>query len=133
MTFTLLQVLWLGAGVAAAVGTALAFRLVGFDRDRSTWPLVLIAIALSYVALAAGAGATLSMGLEVVLALPFIAAAVAAFHHHHRLILAGALIAHGALDLAHHDLLDHPGVPAPYPWLCLGYDLTLAAWIALRR
>lgn len=133
MTFTLFELLWILSGVAAAVGTALAFRVVGFDRDRSSWPLVLIAIALSYVTLAAGAGASLSMWLEVAIAVPFVGAAVVAFHHHHRLILGGALIAHAGLDLLHRGLLDHAGVPPAYPWLCLGYDLTLAAWILVRR
>lgn len=132
MSPTLLQILWIGAGIATCVGTILAFRSVGFDRDRATWPLVVIAIALAYIALAAGARAPISMAMETLLALPFIALAVLGFRRN-RLFLVGALAGHALLDALHVQLLHDPGVPPGYPWLCMGFDLTLAGWILLRR
>ena len=36
-------------------------------------------------------------------------------------------------DLVHQQVIDNPGVPRGYPWLCLGYDAVLAGWILIRR
>ena len=121
------------AGVALGAALIAGFRIAGFDRDRATWPLVLMAIAVAYVLLAAGAGLRIYMGIEALIAVPFIALAVYGYHQHHRVVLAGALLAHALVDLLHVGVLDHDGVPALYPWLCVGTDATLAAWILLAR
>jgi len=133
MQVGLLELAGLLAGVLLGVGLIVGFRFVGLDRERATWPLVLMAIALSYVFLAAGAGATFFMGIEALIAVPFIALAVYGFHQHHRIVLAGALLGHALVDLLHEGLLDHAGVPGVYPWLCLGTDATLAGWILMAR
>ncbi|HSG87938.1 MAG TPA: hypothetical protein VLA56_01915 [Pseudomonadales bacterium] len=132
MSIGFVQILWVVAGAVASAATIGGFRAVGFTRDRATWPLVTIAIALAYVALATGAGAPIAMGMETLLSLPFIALAIVAFHRN-RFFLVGALVGHALLDLLHVNLLQNPGVPSGYPWLCLGFDLVLAGWVLAHR
>lgn len=129
----LLEVAGLLAGIGLGAGIIAGFRIIGLDRERATWPLVLMAIALAYVLLAAGAGATVFMGIEALIAVPFIALAVYGYHQHHRIVLGGALLGHALVDLLHEGLLDHAGVPGLYPWLCVGTDVTLAGWILMAR
>ena len=133
MEVGLFEVAGILAGIALGAALIAGFRIAGFDQDRATWPLVLMAIAVAYVLLAAGAGSRFFMGVEALIAVPFIALAVYGYHQHQRIVLAGALLGHALIDLLHVGLIDHAGVPALYPWLCVGTDVTLAGWILLAR
>lgn len=117
-----------GAGLLAVGG----LKSAGFERDRSTYPLVLIFIALTYVALAVGAGREVMALAEAALAVPFVAMAVAGFHYGRWLVVVG-LALHGAYDLLHDQVLETGGVPGAYHALCLGFDLVLAGRVAMLR
>ena len=120
------------AGAASALAVIHGLRLARLDRERATYPLLLIFVAGVYVAFAVGARAPLAAGIEAGLALPFVALAVLG-HLRNRLWLVAGWIGHAALDLGHHRLVVDPGVPEAYPWLCLGFDLVVAAHLLRPR
>jgi hypothetical protein len=124
--------LWILVGAVTALATIHGLRLVRLDRERATYPLLLIFVAGIYVAFAVGARAPLAAGIEVALALPFVALAVLG-HLRNRLWLVAGWLGHAVLDLAHHRLVADPGVPEPYPWLCLGFDVVIAARLLWPR
>ena len=116
-----------GAAMALAVGAYA--RMVGFDRDRSFYPVVMTVIASYYVlfaVMADGAG----LAHELVGAALFMAVAAIGFRVNLWLVVA-ALAAHGIFDVFHHAMIENPGVPAWWPGWCLGYDVAAAAWLAL--
>lgn len=76
-------------GVAAAVGIGLFATVIGFDRERSFYPVVLIVIALLYLLFAAIAGSTESLIAELLPALLFVTAAALGFRRTPWLVVAG--------------------------------------------
>jgi hypothetical protein len=122
----------IGAGLAVAVG--LFAWLVGFDRSRAFYPVVLIVVASYYLLFAVMGGSTAALWTELLLFAAFAIVAVLGF----RLSLwvaAAGLLAHGLMDFVHGSLVENPGVPAWWPAFCLGYDVAAAAFLAvlLRR
>ena len=116
------------AGIAVALAVALFARVVGFDRDRSFYPVVMVVIASYYVLFAIiGGGAALIP--ETILFLLFAAAAAIGFRTSLWVVVA-ALAGHGVMDWIHHDLVENPGVPAWWPSWCLAYDVAAAACLA---
>ena len=119
----------IGAGLAVAVG--LFAWLVGFDRSRVFYPVVLIVVASYYALFAVMGGSTAALRIELLLFATFVALAVLGF----RLslwIAAAGLLAHGLMDFVHASLVDNPSVPAWWPGFCLGYDVAAAAFLAAR-
>ena len=117
----------LGVGIAALVG--ISSSLVGFDRDRSFYAVVLIVIASYYILFAAMGGSMTALAAEALPMAVFVLVAVAGFKRSRWLLVLG-LAAHGLFDLAHPRLVSNPGVPAWWPGFCLAYDLTAAAYLA---
>jgi hypothetical protein len=114
--------------IIASVVSSLA-SLVGFDKERGFYAVVLIVIA-SYYVLFAAIGAPLSTLAEELLPLTFfVLIAVVGFKGSPWLIVAG-LAAHGVYDILHPHLIDNPGVPIWWPSFCLAYDLTAALYLA---
>ena len=66
-------------GLTAAAGVGLFASVIGFDKDRSFYPVVLIVIAVLYLLFAAIAGSTHSLAAESIPALIFVTAAVLGF------------------------------------------------------
>src|SRR5262245_53630416 len=116
-------------GVAAAVGVGLFASVIGFDKDRSFYPVVLIVIATLYLLFAAMAKSTGSLVAEDIPALVFVAMATIWFRKTPWLVVAG-LALHGIFDFFHHAVIANPGVPTWWPGWCLSYDVVAAAYLA---
>ncbi len=116
-------------GVAAATAVGLFATVIGFDKERSFYPVVLIVIATLYLLFAAIAGSTDSLVAEVIPALVFVAMAALGFRKTLWLVVAG-LALHGVFDFFHHAVIANPGVPVWWPGFCLAYDVVAAAYLA---
>jgi hypothetical protein len=116
-------------GVAAAVGVGLFATVIGFDKERSFYPVVLIVIATLYLLFAAVAGSADSLIAETIPALLFIGMAAIGFRKTPWLVVAG-LALHGVFDFFHHAVIANPGVPVWWPGWCLAYDVVAAAYLA---
>lgn len=104
--------------------------VIGFDRERSFYPVVMIVIAAYYVLFAAMAASTSVVLLECVAAGAFMAAAVIGFRTGLWLV-AAALAGHGVFDLVHHYVITNPGVPSWWPGFCMTADVVAAAYLAV--
>jgi hypothetical protein len=116
-------------GIAAATAVGLFATVIGFDRERSFYPVVLIVIAALYLLFAVMAGSTESLVAESIFALVFVAMAAVGFRKTPWLVVAG-LALHGVFDFFHHAVIPNPGVPAWWPGWCLAYDVVAAAYLA---
>ena len=116
-------------GVAAATAVGLFASVIGFDKERSFYPVVLIVIATLYLLFAAMAGSTGSLVTEAIPALAFVATAAIGFRKTPWLVVAG-LALHGVFDFFHHAVIANPGVPVWWPRWCLAYDVIAAAYLA---
>jgi hypothetical protein len=117
-------------GVALALGAGFFTSIVGFDRDRALYPVVLVVIA-SYYDLFAVMGGGAAIGWETGFFALFLLAAVIGFATTLWIVVA-ALAAHGVLDLVHGQLIANEGVPAWWPMFCASYDIAAAAYLAWR-
>lgn len=116
-------------GVAAATAVGLFATVIGFDKERSFYPVVLIVIATLYLLFAAIGGSTAALGSEAIPALLFVAAAALGFRKTPWLVVAG-LALHGVFDFFHRAVIANPGVPVWWPGFCLSYDVVAAAYLA---
>jgi hypothetical protein len=116
-------------GFLVASGVSVLASLVGFDKERGFYAVVLIVIA-SYYVLFAAVGASFSTLAQELLPLTlFVLIAVVGFKWSQWLLVVG-LAAHGVFDLVHPHLIENPGVPVWWPGFCLAYDLTAALYLA---
>jgi hypothetical protein len=122
-----------GIGAALALATILCARLVGFDRDRACYPLLLIAIALLYVLFAAQGDARAAW-VETPVALAFAVLAVLSYRTSTGWLVAAYLL-HAGWDVTHDVWVSNAGVPAWWPGLCVGYDVVIALYLgrSMRR
>jgi len=116
-------------GIAAAIGVGLFASVIGFDKERSFYPVVLIVIANLYLLFAAMAKSSGALVGEAIPALVFVALAVLGFRKTPWFVVAG-LGLHGVFDFFHHTLIANPGVPKWWPSWCLAYDVVAAAYLA---
>ena len=117
-------------GIAAATGVGLFASVIGFDKERGFYPVVLIVIANLYLLFAAMAKSTGALVGETIPALVFVAMAVIGFRKSPWVVVAG-LALHGVFDFFHHALIANPGVPVWWPGWCLAYDVVASAYLAL--
>jgi hypothetical protein len=113
------------AGVVLAIAVAIFARFVGFDRERTFYPVVLVVVGSYYDLFAIMAGGA-SLFSETIAFVLFAAAAAIGFRTSLWVVVAG-LAGHGVFDLFHHALIDNPGVPMWWPSWCLSYDVAAAA------
>ena len=116
-------------GVALAIAAAIFAAIVGFDRERSFYPVVLVVIASYYILFAVMQGSMPALGAEIIAFAAFALASAAGFRWN-LWIAAAALLGHGLFDFGHDLLIDNPGVPAWWPAWCLAYDAAAAACLA---
>jgi hypothetical protein len=116
-----------GIGVAAFVG--LVASLVGFDKDRAFYPVVLIVIASYYILFAAMGASASALIAESMVMTVFVALAIWGFWRSPWMVVVG-LVVHGVYDLAHPIGIKNPGVPVWWPGFCFAYDITAAASLA---
>ena len=117
-------------GVVLGLWTVGFARIVGFDRDRAFYPLVLMIIASYYVLFAVMGGSTRALIIESIAMTVFAVVALAGFKSNIWLVVA-ALAVHGIFDMVHGHLIANPGVPAWWPQFCLAYDVVVAAGAAI--
>jgi hypothetical protein len=116
------------AGVVLAIAVAIFARMVGFDRERTFYPVVLVVVGSYYdlFSIMAGGADLIPETIGFVL---FAAAAAIGFRTSLWVVVAG-LAGHGVFDLFHRALIANPGVPTWWPSWCLAYDLAAAACLA---
>lgn len=116
-------------GVVLAILASLGATLVGFDRDRAMYPVVIVVIAMLYALFAVIGGsreALLGESMPIVL---FLLAAVLGFRNSLWWAVLG-LAGHGVFDFFHAGLIHNPGVPSWWPMFCSSYDLVAAGYLA---
>ena len=124
-----MNVLALTIGTVLALAVGVMATLVGLDRDRALYPVVMIVIAALYSLYAVIGVSTHALVVECVVGAGFIAAALVGFRRSLWLV-AAALAAHGLLDAVHGALISNPGVPPWWPEFCAAYDIVAAAYLA---
>ena len=117
-------------GVVIAAGVGIFASAIGFDKERSFYPVVLIVIAALYMLFAAMAKSTNALLAEALPMLLFTAAAGIGFRRSAWIVVAG-LALHGVFDFIHRAVITNPGVPAWWPGFCLAYDVTAAVYLAV--
>ena len=117
-------------GVASAVAVGIFASAVGFDKERSFYPVVLVVIAFLYILFACMAGSTDALLAEAFPAFLFVAAAVIGFRRNLWIAVAG-LALHGVFDFIHHHFISNPGVPTWWPGWCLAYDVAAAVYLGM--
>jgi len=116
-------------GILIAAGVSVTATVVGFDRDRAFYPVVLVVIASYYALFGVMAGSTQALPGELGAMTVFVVAAIVGFRRNLWIVVA-ALVAHGLFDLFHGYLIANPGVPPWWPMFCLAYDAAAAAYLA---
>lgn len=117
-------------GLVLALSVALMARIVGFDRDRAFYPVVLMVVASYYILFAVIGGSPGELKAELLVFLLFAGLAIVGFRKSLWLVV-GGLAAHGVFDFFRHHLLPGRGVPHWWPDFCLAYDVPAAACLAL--
>lgn len=117
-------------GLVLALFVGLFARLIGFDRDRSLYPVILIVIASYYCLFAVMGGSAHALIVETAIFAAFGAIAVLGFKVNMGWIIA-ALAAHGVMDLFHQGIVVNTGVPSYWPQFCSAYDITAAIYLGL--
>jgi len=118
-------------GALLALGVGVFATVVGLDRDRAFYPVLLAVIASYYVLFAIMGGARDVMVVEAVILGGFLAVSVAGFRSSLWLV-AAALLGHGVLDFVHPHLITNPGAPSWWPMFCLTFDVAAAGYLAAR-
>ena len=116
-------------GIVLALLVALFARAVGFDRERSFYPVVLVVVTSYYDLFAVMGGNSTELLAELIGFAMFAAAAVVGFRFN-LWIVAGALAGHGVFDIFHASLLAGRGVPSFWPMFCMMYDVVAAGTLA---
>ena len=118
-------------GIGLALGVGIFASLVGFERDRSFYPVVLVVIASTYDLFAVMGGSGEVIAAEVASMAVFVLISVIGLKTNLWLVVFG-LCAHGVFDLFHGHVIDNPGVPPWWPAFCLSYDIAAGAYLAWR-
>lgn len=116
-------------GAVLSLPLVLAFRRGGVERERLAWAVALVVAALIYVgfALVGGAGVP-AIAIESVGVALFAALALFACRRGAAMVGLGWLL-HVIWDVALHPVATTPFVPAAYPALCVGFDVTVGIYL----
>lgn len=117
-------------GIIAATAIGFFGTVVGFDKERGFYPVVLIVIAALYLLFAVMADSTSSLVAETIPALVFVTMAVLGFRKNLPWLVVAGLALHGIFDFFHPAIIANPGVPVWWPGWCLSYDVAAAAYLA---
>ena len=115
-------------GVVLGITITFAARITEFDTDSSYHATLLVVIATYYVLFAYMSGEAIIE--EILFASGFSAIALLGTYRWLPLIGIG-LILQGIFDLVHPHLLSNPGVPAWWPFFCVGVDVVLGISVIL--
>lgn len=117
-------------GIGSAVAVGIFASVVGFDKERSFYPVVLVVIGVLYILFACIGGSTQALLAEALPALLFVSAAAIGFRRSLWIVVAG-LALHGVFDFVHYHFITNPGVPAFWPGFCGSYDVAAAVYLAV--
>ncbi|MEO8371753.1 MAG: hypothetical protein ABI806_21370 [Candidatus Solibacter sp.] len=117
-------------GVVLAIAVCVFGLVVGFDRDRVFYPVMVVVVATYYCLFAVMGASTTVLISESLVACGFAAVAVVAFKKNLWLAVAG-LAGHGVFDFARHFVIQNPGVPVYWPGFCGAFDVLAAAFLAV--
>lgn len=117
-------------GVIAAAVICPFASVVGFDKERGFYPVVLIVIEAYYLLFAAMAKSTNALLTEVLPMFLFTATAVLGFRRTAWIVVAGLML-HGVFDSIRHAVIPNPGAPEWWPGFCLAIDLAMAVYLAV--
>ena len=109
--------------------------VVGLDRERALYPIVLIVAASYYVLFAVIAASGGILITEIAVASGFLLLAAIGYKRSLWLV-AIALVGHGVFDTVHRLLIKNPGVPHWWPGFCAVIDVIfggLLGWRLWRR
>jgi hypothetical protein len=118
-------------GILGGLAVCVFATLVGFDRDRAFYPIMLTVIAGYYLLFAAMGGSPSAFILDGAVMVVFVGLAVAGFKSNMWLVV-GGLLAHGVMDLFHPHLIENLGAPRWWPMFCLSFDVVAATYLGLR-
>ncbi|PTU32389.1 hypothetical protein [Stenotrophobium rhamnosiphilum] len=116
-------------GISLALAISLLARIVGFDRERSFYPVVMIVIASYYGLFAVMSGSQQAFIAEAIPMTAFMLAAIIGFRKNLWIVVA-ALAGHGVFDFFHDGLIQNPGAPTWWPTFCGAYDIVAAGFLA---
>ncbi|MBN9660215.1 MAG: hypothetical protein J0H49_18655 [Acidobacteria bacterium] len=105
--------------------------VVGFDRERCFYPVVLIVVATYYVLFAVVGGSGRALAAEMAVAGVFIGIAVLGFKGAPWIAAAG-IGGHGVLDYFHHLFIGNAGLPPYWPGFCMTFDVVVGLVLAAR-
>jgi len=117
-------------GIIAAFGVGVFATVIGFDKERSFYPVVLIVIATYYILFAVMGGSRESLLAECIPALAFVTMAALGFRKKAPWLVVAGLAFHGVFDFFHDAVIANPGVPVWWPGWCLSYDVVAAAYLS---
>lgn len=120
------------AGALLGGGLGVLARRRGPHRERRILAVALVVAALVYVVFAAARGAAAQWLVVEAGGVPLFAAFAWAGLRRSPLWLAAGWALHVAWDVGLHSAVATPFVPSWYPPLCVGFDLIVALWIAIR-
>jgi len=110
--------------------------IIGLDRERALYPIVLIVAASYYVLFAVMAASGRTLIKEIAIASGFLLLAAIGYKRSLWLV-AIALVGHGVFDIVHRLFIDNPGVPHWWPGFCAVIDVIfggLLGWhLSARR
>ena len=118
-------------GIGLALAVALYASFIGLDRGRAFYSTVLAVVGSLYGLFAVMSGSTQTLLLESIGIAAFLLLSALGFKFSPWLLVAG-LFGHGVFDFFHSRVITNSGVPAFWPDFCMSYDITAAAYLALR-
>lgn len=118
----------LGVGALLAAIVALFSHVIGYDRDKSFYPVVLTVVGAFYPLFAVMAGGN-ALIPEIVFFVLFAGLAAAGFVRSLWIVAVGLLL-HGVFDFVRHSHFDAPGVPEWWPAFCGAYDVVAGLGLA---
>ena len=117
-------------GLILALAVAGSATIIGFDRERVFYPVVLIVIASYYVLFAMMESSGQALTFELIVASGFLLVAVIGFKRNLWLVVA-ALVGHAIFDCVHRLFIVNPGVPQWWPGFCLTFDAIVGGYLAV--
>jgi len=116
-------------GMILALGIAFSSTMIGFDKDRSFYPVIMIVISLIYVLFATMGASSQTLIVEIGIAIVFQGVAVSGYKSSLWLVVL-ALAAHGIWDIFHGHFINNTGMPIWWPGFCSAYDITAALYLS---
>ena len=116
-------------GIFLALGIAFSSTMIGFDKDRSFYPVIMIVISLIYVLFSTMGDSSQTLIVVIGIAIVFQGIAVSGYKSSLWLVVL-ALAAHGIWDIFHGHFINNTGMPIWWPGFCSAYDITAALYLS---